>query len=322
MTPPLLPAPPSAPLRARATVVAAIAVALVAWASAFVVIRAIADDFDPGSLTLGRLVVAALALGAAQAVRGAWVRPTRKQWLLLLAFGVSWFLVYNLALNASEHLLDPGTAALLVNVAPLIVALVAGVALGEGFPRWLIIGAIIAFGGIALIGVATATGSLSLIGVVLALVAAVTYALAVLLQKPLLRSLPGLQVTLIGVVVGVVGSLPWAGSLVDQLAAAPPTATIGLVYLGVVPTAVAFLAWAYALQRMPAGRLAITSYLVPVLATGMAWALLAEVPPPLALLGGLICLTGVALTRVGGGRPPRGSTTGAAPSVTPAERTR
>lgn len=286
------------PSRARASVIAAIAIALVAWASAFVVIRVIADDFDPGALTLGRLAVAALVLAAAQALRGAWVRPTGRQWWLLVAFGLSWFLVYNLALNAAEHLLDPGTAALLVNVAPLIVALVAGTVLGEGFPRWLIVGAIIAFCGIALIGLATATGSLSLVGVVLALVAAVTYAIAVLLQKPLLGALPGLQVTLIGVVVGVVGSLPWAGSLLGQLAAASPAATAQLVYLGVVPTAIAFLAWAYALQRMPAGRLAITSYLVPVLATGMAWVLLGEVPPPLALLGGLVCLTGVALTRV------------------------
>ena len=47
------------PLRARATVVAAIVVTLLAWASAFVVIRAVADDFDPGALTLGRLAVAA-----------------------------------------------------------------------------------------------------------------------------------------------------------------------------------------------------------------------------------------------------------------------
>ncbi len=289
-----------APLRARASVVVAIVVTLLAWASAFVVIRAVADHFDPGALTLGRLTVAALVLGVAQLVHGSWVQPTRRQWGLLGVFGVSWFLVYNLALNAAEHLLDPGTAALLVNVAPLIVAIVAGTLLGEGFPRWLIIGAIVAFCGIAIIGAATATGSLSLLGVVLALIAAVTYAIAVLLQKPLLEALPGLQITLIGVAIGVVVSLPWGGSLVTQLAAAPVASTIGVVYLGVVPTAIAFLAWAYALKRMPAGRLAITTYLVPVIATGMAWALLAEVPPPLALLGGLICLTGVALTRIPG----------------------
>ena len=313
----------AAPLRARASVVVAIAIALAAWASAFVVIRAVADDFDPGALTLGRLAVAVSVLGIAQAVHGAWVRPSGRQWLLLGIFGILWFLVYNLALNAAEHLLDPGTAALLVNVAPLIVALVAGTLLGEGFPRWLIIGAIVAFGGIAIIGAATATGSLSLLGVVLALIAAVTYAIAVLLQKPLLAALPGLQITLIGVAIGVVGSLPWGGALVAQLAAAPAASTIGVVYLGVVPTAIAFLAWAYALKRMPAGRLAITTYLVPVLATGMAWVLLGEVPPPLALLGGLVCLSGVALTRVrSSARAADETVREPATEVTPAEEPR
>ena len=289
---------PAAPLRERLLVVAAIVVALLSWASAFIVIRAVAADFDPGALTLGRLAVAVLALAAVQLLRGAWVPPTRREWLLLAAFGVAWFLIYNLALNAAEHELDPGTAALLVNVAPLIVALVAGSLLGEGFPRWLIIGAVVAFGGIALIGVATASGALSAVGVLLALVAAVTYAIAVLVQKPLLRRLPGLQVTLIGVAIGAAGSLPWSGGLIAQVAAAPPAATAGVVYLGLVPTAIAFLAWAYALQRMPAGRLITTTYLVPVIATIAAWPLLGEVPPPLALLGGLLCLVGVALTRV------------------------
>lgn len=290
-----------APLRERMIVVAAVAVAVLSWASAFVVIRAVALDFDPGALTLGRLGVAVLALGAVQLVRrGTWVAPTRREWLLLVAFGLAWFLIYNLALNAAEHELDPGTAALLVNVAPLIVALIAGTLLGEGFPRWLIIGAVVAFGGIALIGVATASGALSFVGVLLALVAAVTYAIAVLIQKPLLKRLPGLQVTLIGVAIGTVGSLPWGGSLVAQLTVAPPAATLGVVYLGLVPTAIAFLAWAYALQRMPAGRLITTTYLVPVIATIAAWPLLGEVPPPLALVGGLICLLGVALTRIPG----------------------
>lgn len=287
-----------APLRARILVIAAIVVALLSWASAFLVIRAVAHDYDPGALTLGRLAVAVIALGAVQLVRGAWVRPTRREWLLLGVFGLAWFLIYNLALNAAEHELDPGTAALLVNVAPLIVALVAGALLGEGFPRWLIIGAVVAFGGIALIGVATASGALSVVGVLLALVAAVTYAVSVLVQKPLLRRLPGLQVTLVGVGIGTAGSLPWSGQLLEQAATAPLAATLGVVYLGLVPTAIAFLAWAYALGRMPAGRLITTTYLVPVLATIAAWPLLGEVPPPLALMGGLLCLIGVALTRM------------------------
>lgn len=304
----------AAPLRERLIVIAAVIVAVLAWASAFVVIRAVAPAFEPGALTLGRLAVAVLVLGAVQLLRrGAWVRPTRREWLLLVVFGIAWFLVYNLALNAAEHELDPGTAALLVNVAPLLVALIAGTLLGEGFPRWLIVGALVAFGGIALIGVATASGALSIVGVLLALVAAVTYAIAVLIQKPLLKRLPGLQVTLIGVAIGTVGSLPWSGSLAAQVAVAPAADTLGVVYLGVVPTAIAFLAWAYALQRMPAGRLIITTYMVPVIATVAAWPLLGEVPPPLALVGGLICLFGVALTRM----PARAATARRSPPRVP-----
>jgi drug/metabolite transporter (DMT)-like permease len=36
---------------------------------------------------------------------------------------------------------DAGTAAMLVNVGPILIALLAGAVLGEGFPRWLLIGA-------------------------------------------------------------------------------------------------------------------------------------------------------------------------------------
>lgn len=71
----------------------------------------------------------------------------------------------------------------------------------------------------------------------------------------------------------------------------------GRSYLGVVPTALAFSTWAYALRRMDAGRLGVTTYLVPPLVILLGWLLLDEVPPALALVGGAICLAGVALSR-------------------------
>ena len=56
--------------------VVAVLVTVVAWASAFVAIRAMRDSFDPGALALGRLLVGTVALGAALLVRHSWVRPT------------------------------------------------------------------------------------------------------------------------------------------------------------------------------------------------------------------------------------------------------
>lgn len=277
---------------------AAVLVTVTAWASAFVVIRSVRDDFQPGALALGRLVVGALALGAALLVRHAWLRPTRREWALVGVCGVAWFAAYNVALNAAEQRVDAGTAAMLVNVGPVLIAVLAGVVLGEGFPRWLLIGAGVALCGAVLIGSATAqVASADLTGVLLCLLAALTWAVGVLAQKPALRRLSALQVTAMACTVGAVACLPFAGQLVDDLSSTSAGPLASLVYLGLVPTALAFGAWAYALARTDAGRLGIATYLVPPLTVLLAWPLLDETPPGLALVGGLLALAGVALTR-------------------------
>ena len=75
------------------------------------------------------------------------MRPTRREWALLTGCGLAWFAVYNIALNAGEQRVDAGTAALVISVGPVLIAVAAGLLLGEGFPRWLVVGA-----GVALVG--------------------------------------------------------------------------------------------------------------------------------------------------------------------------
>jgi drug/metabolite transporter (DMT)-like permease len=133
--------------------------------------------------------------------------------------------------------------------------------------------------------------------VVFCLVAALTYAAGVVAQKPVLRRLPPLQVTLTACAIGALCCLPWAGSLAGELAGAPAGSVAGMVYLGAVPTALAFSTWAYALARMDAGTLGVTTYLVPPLVIVLGRLLLDEVPPALAVVGGAVCLAGVALSR-------------------------
>ncbi|MGY1838649.1 MULTISPECIES: DMT family transporter [unclassified Modestobacter] len=280
----------------RPLVLLAVAVTVLAWASAFIGIRAVGEDLSPGALALGRLLVGAAVLGLLLVRRG-WVAPTPGEWRLLLVCGIGWFGIYNVALNAAEQHLDAGTTAMLVNIGPLLIALLAGVLLGEGFPRWLMIGLAVAFVGVLLIGLATRESGADLAGVLLCLVAAVTYAGGVVAQKPLLRRLPGLQVTWTACAIGAVCCLPWAGALVTDLGAAPASSVAGMVYLGAVPTALAFSTWAYALSRMDAGRLSVTTYLVPPLVVLMGWLLLDEVPPVLAVIGGAVCLAGVGVSR-------------------------
>jgi drug/metabolite transporter (DMT)-like permease len=280
----------------EARTVAAIVVTVLAWASAFVGIRGVAPDFTPGALAFGRLLVGTAVLALLMAGRG-WVRPNGREWALLTACGVGWFGLYNLTLNAAERHLDAGTTAMLVNVGPILIAVFAGLLLGEGFPRWLVAGLVVAFAGVVLIGVAAGSAHTDLIGVVLCVVAAFAYAGGVVAQKPVLRRLPPLQVTFTACAIGALCCLPWAGTLVGQLGRAPVGSILGLVYLGAVPTALAFSTWAYALSRTDAGKLGVTTYLVPPLVILLGWLLLDEVPAALAFGGGAVCLAGVALSR-------------------------
>jgi drug/metabolite transporter (DMT)-like permease len=273
------------------------AVTLVLWASAFVAIRHLGHGVSPGALSLGRLLVAAIAIGALLLTRERrW--PPRKDWPLLLLCGVFWFGIYNLALNDAERRIDAGTAAMIVQVGPLVVALLAAVFLGERLHRWMLIGMAVGFAGVLVLAQAS-SGSAGgdVLGVVLGVVAALTYAVGVLAQRPLVSRTPPLEITFLACVIGAVVCLPWSGDLVDVVQHRPAADLLWIVYLGVFPTAVAFTTWAYALKRTDAGKMALTTFLVPLIATAIAWVALDEAPPALAFAGGALCVVGVLLTR-------------------------
>jgi drug/metabolite transporter (DMT)-like permease len=283
--------------RRQPLVLAAVIITIVAWASAFIVIRGTGPHFTAGGLALGRLTVGAILLGVVVLARRRWVRPTGREWLQIAGYGVAWFGAYNVLLNAAEHTLDAGTTAMIVGIGPLLIALGAGLFLGEGIPKWLAIGAAVAFVGVVLIGFATGAAFGDGVGVLWAVLAAITYAIGVLLQKPAIKRLPNAQVTWLGAVIGMVVCLPFAGELITGIADAPLPAILGVVYLGAVPTALAFSTWAYALTRMPAGELGVTTYVVPPLVIIFGFLIFGEVPAVLAIVGGVVCLVGVALSR-------------------------
>ncbi|WP_245582063.1 DMT family transporter [Nocardioides halotolerans] len=277
---------------------AAVGVTLLLWASAFVAIRHLAGSFSAGSLSLGRLLVGSVCLGAVALSRGL-PRPTRGQWVSIVTIGVLWFGIYNVALNAGEQDVDAGTAVMLIQVSPVLVALLAALFLHERFTAYLAIGLALAFGGVALI--ATASGDSgedrSVLGVVLCLLAAVVYSVSLVLQKPLVARLPAIHVTWLACTVGAVVCLPFVGRLVDDTRDASASDVWWVVYLGVFPTAIAFTTFAYALRTMSASSLGVTTYLVPPITIVMGWLLLDETPPRMAYVGGVLALVGVAVAR-------------------------
>lgn len=276
---------------------AAAVVTVVLWASAFVAIRSAGRDFSPGALALGRLLCGVIVLALVSLLRReGW--PPRAAWPGIVASGLLWFGVYMVALNWGEQKVDAGTAAMVVNIGPVVVAVLGGWLLKEGFPRSLLLGMAVSFAGVVVVGLATSEGGgASVTGILLCLLAALSYSIAVVCQKPALRHASALQLTTFGAAVGMVACLPFAGQLGAQLASAPVSATLSVVYLGVFPTALAFTTWGYALARTTAGKMGATTYLAPAIAVLLSWAFLGQVPGWLAIGGGALCLVGVALSR-------------------------
>ncbi|WP_179390428.1 DMT family transporter [Psychromicrobium silvestre] len=282
--------------------IAAVVVTLVLWASAFVGIRVIGASYSPGPLSLGRLLVGFLALSF---IAVPTLRKMPQGWLnwrsglAIVSYSFMWFAGYNVALNTAEQHLDAGTSALLINVAPILIAIFAGIFLKEGFPRWLIIGGFVALAGISLIALGSGQrSSVDLLGVGLCLLAAVFAALSVIVQKPVLRSISAVHATWLGTGIGALCCLPFSGQLVSEVASAPVASTLGVIYLGIFPTAIAFTTWAYALSRFDAGRLSASTYAVPAITVLMSWIWLGEIPTLWGFIGGLVALAGVALTRI------------------------
>ena len=276
---------------------AAAAITILLWASAFVAIRTAGRQITPGALSLGRLLIGSVVLGCI-ALRAERSWPERRDWPRLVLCGVAWFGIYNVALNAAERHMDAGLTAMIVNVGPILIAVLAGLLLGEGFPPMLLVGSVVAFSGVAVIGISSSSSAhADLTGLSLCLVAAVGYAVGVVSQKPLLDHLSGLTVTWVACTVGAISCLPFASALIHDVSGASTPAIAAMVYLGALPTAVGFTLWAYALRQTSAGRMGTTTLLVPPVAILLGWLLLGEVPAPFAAAGGTLCIAGVWISR-------------------------
>ncbi|GIM63694.1 hypothetical protein Pve01_94140 [Planomonospora venezuelensis] len=213
--------------------------------------------------------------------------------------GALWFATYNIALAAGQQRVDAGTAAVLIQASPLLVTLMATSVLGEHSSARTWVGLLVAFAGVSMISLANPGDERDLVGVALCLLAAAASAVGVILHKPLLSRLSGLQVTWLACAAGMIACLPYAGTLSNDLASATGREASLVVYLGVFPTAIAFSLYAYAVSHMSASSFAASTFMVPPLTIAMAWFVLGESPAVVVLLGGALCLAGVLLSRRG-----------------------
>ena len=281
----------------------ALAFTLVVWASAFAGIRAGLRAYGPANLAVLRFLIASAVLAIYAAIAH-FRRPKLRDIPGLILTGAIGITFYNLALNYGETRVTAGAASMLIASTPIWTALAARFWLHEKLNAIGWTGVFVSFGGVALIASGEGGGFRLSMPAVMTLAAAITSAIYMILQKQYLARYSALEFTAYSIWSGTLLMLPFAGGLLHSLQAAPLSATGAIIYLGIFPGSLAYVGWAYVLSHGAAGRTTTLLYVIPVLAIGIAWIWLREVPKPISLVGGAIALAGVLLVNAMGREKP------------------
>jgi drug/metabolite transporter (DMT)-like permease len=276
---------------------AAVAVTVVAWASAFPAIRAGLAAFGPLELGALRFAIAAVPAAIFLLVARPPLPALKEVWRFATG-GLVFVAIYTALLNYGELTVSAGAASFIINVSPIITAGFAMIVLGERFSALAWAGTFLSFIGIGIIALGEGQGLSFDRGALLILGAAVCTATNTIVQKPLFVRHKPLTVSAWNMVFGALCLSPALSSALSQASVASTEGLMAAIYLGIVPGLVAYASWAVALSRLPASRASNFLYCVPPVATLIGFLWLGEIPTSLGILGGALALAGVAIVNL------------------------
>jgi drug/metabolite transporter (DMT)-like permease len=283
---------------------------MVLLAGNFIVVKEAIGILPPVGFTFLRYLIASATLLLLLRWReGAFTLP-KGDIIRIAALGIVGFGCYQILWPVALQSIPAGDSALHIAATPVLTALLA-MATGADTPNAVkLVGAFVAFVGVALV-IGEGQGldlSASLFGDVLTLAAAACWAVYTVFGATILRRHSPLVTTAWAVTAGTVFLAPVGiGQLTGvDFSTVNPAVIAAILYSGILAAGIANVVIFHAVKLLGPTRVTALQFLVPALAVVMAAIFLAEPIRPIQLVGGAIILAGVALLRQGSW-PGRGS---------------
>ncbi|MEO7136696.1 MAG: DMT family transporter [Gemmatimonadales bacterium] len=275
------------------------------WGFNFSITKSAFDQLSPLAFTAIRFVLSSALLWLVlRVVEGPVSLPAGAMKRLVL-LGVVGNTLYQLAFMLGLSRTTASNSALILSTVPTVVAVIAG-ALGlERITGRMRLGIGLGMLGVALViatrGVAFDRGSF--IGDLLSLLAVLCWAGYTVGLRKIPEGVSPLRVTTITTIAGTPGLVLVGLPSVLHLdwGAVSARAWLAVAYASILSLVVAYLLWNRSVKAIGGTRTAIYMCLTPVVAVLGAWLLLGERPHPLQGIGAVFIITGVLLTRTGGG---------------------
>lgn len=276
-------------------------VVMVTWAANFIVVKAATHQIPPVSFAFLRFGTAAVTLLLVMRWReGSWGWPGRDA-AAILGLGALGFGIYQMLWSVALQDIPAGDSALLVATTPVITALLAVRTRADVLTPIKLVGSLVSFAGVAVViasGPGVAFGG-AIVGDVLTLVAAVLWSIYTVFGAAVLRRHSALQTTAWAMVGGsLVMLIPGiAQGAATDWASVDASAWLGLAFSAFIPAGVANVVVFSAIRLLGPTRISAYQFLVPFIAVMLGAVVLAEPVRIGQLLGGLVIILGVIVTR-------------------------
>lgn len=283
---------------------------MVIWAANFIVVKDAISDFPPVAFTMLRYGLASVALLVILRWYEGAIRLPHPDTIRMLALGGLGFGLYQILWTTGLQSIPAGDSALIIASTPVLVAVLAVIAGSDTLTPMKFAGATLSFLGVVVVIGAGVGISLSgsLAGSALTLLAATCWASYTAFAAPVLRRQTPLVLTTWATIGGTIVMTPVGIAELLQPGAIEPglevlPLALAIAYSGILAAAFSNIIVFNGVRLLGPTRVITLQSFVPAMAVVMAYFFLGEPIRPAQVIGGLIIVVGVALTRWASMRP-------------------